>query len=102
MTWTGKMRLRCGDFHARHEIDGYVYSWYRITPEAFAYTLASNFCYLTDTPGFTPEPIDFPWQRKITAEIKKQLTPEAIKKREKRNARVLIRTGVIANKDVGN
>ena len=83
-TWTGKIRLRCGDFHSRIEIAPYTYKWERITPSQFAYTLASNFCYLTRTPGFTPDPIYFPWQRKITAELKKQTTPGAIKRREKK------------------
>ena len=45
--------------------------------------MASNFCYLTKTPGFTPEPIVHVWQEKITAEIKKQITPGAIRRREK-------------------
>ncbi|MDA7633943.1 hypothetical protein N8696_00805, partial [bacterium] len=84
-SYTGKLRIRCSDFHTRIEaqvIDIYTYyskgPWERITPSLFAYTLASNFCYLTNTPGFTPEPIVHVWQEKITAEIKKQITPGAI------------------------
>ena len=82
MTWTGKLRIRCGDFHTQTQVQGYFASgWVRITPDLFAYELASNFCYLTNTPGFTPEPIIYAWQDKITTALKKQLTPGAIKKR---------------------
>ena len=84
MTWTGKLRIRCGDFHTQTQVQGYFAGgWERITPDLFAYELASNFCYLTKTPGFTPEPITYAWQEKITAVLKKQLTPEAIKKSKK-------------------
>ena len=92
--WKGKIRVRCGDLHTRIDVEGYTEGgwkrifngqWERIKPNYYAYELASNFCYLTNTPGFTPEPIIYEWQRKLTAEIKKQLTPEAIKKRKKEN-----------------
>ena len=94
--WTGKIRVRCGDFHQRIDTEGMTNSgftrifngkWVKIKPSQFAYELASNFCYLTKTPGYTPEPIVFTWQRKITAEIKKQLTPGAIKARERKDKR---------------
>ena len=89
--WKGKIRIRCGDFNTRIDSEGFTRSgikrifngdWERIRPDTYAYTLASNFCYLTSTPGFTPEPIVHQWQRSLTAEIRKQLTPEAIKKRK--------------------
>ena len=81
-TYTGKLRIRCGDFHRRidsQEINkwGNTYinpgNWQKIKPLEFAYKLASNFCYLTKTPGFTPEPIVHTWQQKITTEIKKEI-----------------------------
>ena len=92
-SWKGKMRVRCSDFHVRNDYEarnGYgmpiIVSgrWEKIKPNYFAYQLASNFCYLTKTTGYTPEPIDFSWQKKLTAEIKKQMTPGAIKRREKK------------------
>ena len=92
MSWKGKIRVRCGDFHVRNDIETrnkygmpIIVSgrWEYIKPNYFAYQLASNFCYLTKTPGYTPEPVVSPWQEKLTAEIKKQLTPGAIKKRSK-------------------
>ena len=82
-TWTGKLRVRCGDFHAKVQPRqtiyyygapvGHDYSggfWEQIDQSQFAYELASNFCYLTGTAGYTPEPIVHDWQRKITATIK--------------------------------
>lgn len=99
--WTGKIRVRCGDFHQRIDIEGVTNTgftrifngkWKKIKPSQFAYELASNFCYLTKTPGYTPEPIAFTWQRKLTAEIKRQMTPEAIKRRkEKECTQTMIR-----------
>ena len=89
-SYRGKIRVRCGDFHTRTDIEsvgtyGNTYiavgTWVKIKPSYFAYTLASNFCYLTKTPGYTPEPIVHEWQRKLTAELKKQMTPGAIKRR---------------------
>ena len=62
--------------------------WQKITSTSFGYTLASNFCYLTKTPGYTPEPTVYKWQRNLTAEIKKQLTPGAIKKRENKERKI--------------
>ena len=98
-SWKGKMRVRCSDFHVRNDYEarnGYgmpiIVSdrWEKIKPNYFAYQLASNFCYLTKTPGYTPEPIDFPRQKKLTAGIKKQLTPGAIQKRkEKECSRIM-------------
>ena len=80
--WIGKVRVRCGDFHAKLQPRrtiyyygspvGHDYSgghWEKIDQSQFAYHLASNFCYLTGSPGYTPEPIDHEWQRKITATI---------------------------------
>ena len=93
MSWKGINRIRCGDFNGRIDVEArnkygmpYIYSgkWHKITLTSFGYTLASSFCYLAKTPGYTPEPIVFTWQRNLTAEIKKQLTPGAIKKREKK------------------
>jgi hypothetical protein len=78
-TWTGKVRVRCGDFHARTEagaVNGYgmrIYvpgPWERIDKTQFAYVLASNFCYLTGSPGYTAEPVNSSWQRKITEALK--------------------------------
>ena len=82
-TWTGKLRVRCGDFHAKLQsrrniyyygmVVGHDYGggyWEKIADDHFAYQLASNFCYLTGTPGYTAEPIEHEWQRKITATIK--------------------------------
>ena len=68
--------------------------WRKIKPGHFAYDLASNFCYLTKTPGYTPEPIEFTWQRKLTAEIKRQMTPGAIRAREKTNKRNKVGCGL--------
>ena len=93
MSWKGKCRIRCGDFNARIDVEarnryGMPYisygRWQKITPTSVGYRLASNFCYLAKTPGYTPEPTIYKWQRNLTAEIKKQLTPGAIKKREKK------------------
>ena len=90
-SWKGKLRVRCSDFNSRIDpegINGYGMPiimrgrWSKIKPSSFAYQLASNFCYLTKTPGYTPEPIEYTWQRILTAEIKKQLTPEAVRRRE--------------------
>lgn len=88
-SWTGKYRIRCSDFHSRIDggaINGYgmrIYvpgPWERIKPGDFGYTLASNFCYLTGTPGYTPEPINYEWQRKITAALGNSgLQPKSIK-----------------------
>ena len=72
-SWRGKYRVRCGDFHLRTEGEvnstygTYIQpgSWKRITRDSFGWTLASNFCYLTGTPGFTPEPEAYDWQVKI-------------------------------------
>ena len=72
-SWRGKFRVRCGDFHNRTEAEvilnigtRYVPTpWQRITNDSFGWTLASNFCYLTGTPGFTPEPEAYDWQVKI-------------------------------------
>ena len=98
--WTGKIRVRCGDFYQRIDTEGMTNSgfkrifngkWVKIKPSQFAYELASNFCYLTKTPGYTPEPIVFTWQRKLTAEIKKQMTPGAIKKREQNDCTMLMK-----------
>jgi len=92
-SWKGKMRVRCGDFHSRSDYEAtseygirYIATgrWTKIRPNYFAYSLASNFCYLTKTPGYTPEPIVYSWQEKLTAEIKKQLTPGAIQKEKKK------------------
>lgn len=78
-TWTGKLEIRCGDFHYRGAnrnpdgFGGYEYwygPWEKIDSSIFPYTLASNFCHLTGSPGFTPEPIVHDWQRKLTATIK--------------------------------
>ena len=78
-SWTGKIRIRCGDFHRQIEV-GYVnkynqntyykWPWERIGQNTGSFDLASNFCYLTGTPGYTPEPIVHAWQRKITETIK--------------------------------
>ena len=95
-SWKGKIRIRCGDFHTRIDAEGrngygmpiiVAGRWQKIKPTDFAYALASNFCYLTKSPGYTPEPIIHSWQRILTKEIKKQLTPAAIKKREKEECR---------------
>lgn len=80
--WIGKVRVRCGDFHAKLQPRrtiyyygapvGHDYSggyWEKIDQSHFSYHLASNFCYLTGSPGYTPEPIVHEWQRKITATI---------------------------------
>ena len=72
-SWRGKFRVRCGDFHNRTEAEingpyGAYFnptSWRRITRDSFGWTLASNFCYLTGIPGFTPEPEAYDWQVKI-------------------------------------
>ena len=94
MSWKGKYRIRCGDFNARIDVEArnrygmpYIHSgrWQKITPTSFGYTLASNFCYLTKTPGYTPEPTIYKWQRNLTAAIKKELTPGAIRARERKN-----------------
>ena len=78
--WKGKVRIRCGDFHQRLEGEvrnGYGMKfyisydgWEKIKPHHFAYTLASNFCYITKTPGYTPEPVVHEWQEKLTAALK--------------------------------
>ena len=90
--WTGKIRLRCNDFHYRIEIDSYNWGWERMQPGDFAYDLASYFCYLTETPGFTPEPMKYTWQKKITEEIEKQLSPEAISRIANRQKNLPIET----------
>ena len=85
-TWTGKLRVRCGDFHARTEAqvntgfgtDYSVGAWEKIDKSMFAWTLASNFCYLTGTPGFTPEPEEHEWQKKI-ANLLKNAKPKQSK-----------------------
>ena len=80
-TWTGKMEIRCGDFHARGATryrdgwSGYTYiygPWEQMDNRHFGSTLASNFCHLVGSPGYTPEPIQHEWQRKITATIAKE------------------------------
>ena len=85
-TWTGKIEIRCGDFHYRgasrtsNGWGGYAYvygPWEKIDESLFPYTLASNFCHLTGAPGFTPEPIEHDWQRKLTAAIKAEPKKEA-------------------------
>ena len=78
--WTGKIRVRCGDFHrklfyeAQNSLGMKFYintdGWIKIKPNEFAYVLASNFCYITKAPGYTPEPIQHEWQEKITAALK--------------------------------
>ena len=77
--WKGKIRIRCGDFHARIDPEGrngygmrmiIRGDWEKIKPRDFAYKLASNFCYLTKTPGYTPDPIEHEWQRKLTNVLK--------------------------------
>ena len=82
--WIGKIRIRCGDFHAKlnprvrvhygYGIYGWEYAegtqWEKMKPGDFGVILASNFCYLTNIPGYTPEPITYDWQRKITQTIK--------------------------------
>ena len=78
--WKGKIRLRCGDFHqklegeVRNALGNKFYisydGWEKIKPHHFAYTLASNFCYITKTPGYTPEPVVYEWQEKLTAALK--------------------------------
>ena len=81
-SYKAKYRIRCGDFHSRLDAvvptvyGGYIQrgNWNKITTKEFGHTLASNFCYLTKTPGYTPEPIVHVWQERITAEIKKQIT----------------------------
>lgn len=82
--WTGKIRVRCGDFHARTEagfVNGYgmrVYvpgPWERIDRAQFAYALAANFCYLTGAPGYTPELSTSAWQQKISDLLKGTASP---------------------------
>ena len=69
-SWVGKYRIRCGDFHSLIETDDSYGGWKKIKPGDFAYRLASNFCYLTGVEGYTPEPIKYVWQRKITELLK--------------------------------
>ena len=70
---------------------GYIQrgNWEKIKTTHFAHQLASNFCYLTKTPGYTLDPIVYEWQRKLTAELKKQTTPGAIKRREKKECTMI-------------
>ena len=77
--WKGKLRIRCGDFHARIDGEGrngygmriiVPGDWEKIKPREFAYKLASNFCYITKTPGYTPDPVEHEWQRKLTNVLK--------------------------------
>ena len=98
-SYSGKLRVRCGDFRSR--IDPQVRSsygayypagnWEKIRPSYVAYITASNFCYLTGSLGYTPEPVEHEWQRKLTAEIKNQLSPKAIKKKKNEECTRLMR-----------
>jgi hypothetical protein len=74
-SWWGKYEIRCSDYHARlaagyaSGFGGNYYpwgGWEKMDSDFFGAKLASNFCYLTGTPGYTPEPIEHHWQAKIT------------------------------------
>ncbi len=55
-------RVNCRKFKTNRSIRydlgqyGILDPWTEISPDTLAYTLATNFCYLTGEPGFTPEP----------------------------------------------
>ncbi len=85
--WTGKIRVSCEDFHSRIEVQGgawggyYKQPWQKIKPSEFAHILASNFCFLTNVPGYTPEPNPEEWVTKIINTIKSQPIKDTKKKR---------------------
>ena len=87
-SYRGKIRIRCSDFEQRierltHNAFGvahiYRHQWQKIKPGYFAYTLASNFCHFTGVKGYTPEPLEYEWQKRLSlsleAAIRKQPAP---------------------------
>tara|TARA_Y100001968_G_C19125160_1_gene603887 strand:+ start:112 stop:639 length:528 start_codon:yes stop_codon:yes gene_type:complete len=78
--WTGKGRIDCEKFERRQEIyngisgwDGWAREpWGGIKPDEFAYDLASQFCFLTGVPGYTPEPNPPAWAKKIIQTVQSQ------------------------------
>ena len=77
-SYRGKLRISCADFEQRverltHNAFGvahiYRHQWQKIKPGYFAYTLASNFCHFTGVAGYTPEPLEHEWQRRLSLSL---------------------------------